>query len=75
MPTPASRWRKLTIHFELHSAARIKDFALQGHLLPFHIEQQDEHTVRGTVDAANIDLAEDFATVWAENENRRTRWR
>ena len=33
---------KLTIHFELHSAARIKDFAFQGHLLPFHIEQQDE---------------------------------
>ena len=37
---------KLTIHFELHSAARIKDFAFQGHLLPFHIEQQDEHTIR-----------------------------
>ena len=38
---------KLSIHFELHSAARMKDFALPGHLLPFHIEQQDEHTVRG----------------------------
>ena len=61
---------KLTIHFELHSAARIKDFAFQGHLLPFHIEQQDEHTIRGTVDAANIELAEDFSTVWAQNESQ-----
>jgi Ca-activated chloride channel family protein len=59
---------KLTIHFELHSAARLKDFAFQGHLLPFHIEQQDEHVIRGTVDAANIDLAEDFSTVWSQNE-------
>src|ERR1035438_10633545 len=41
--------KKLTIHFELHSAGRLKDFALQGKLLPFHIEQQDEHTIRGSV--------------------------
>jgi Ca-activated chloride channel family protein len=61
---------KLTIHFTLHSAARMKDFALQGHLLPFRFEQQDEHTVRGTIDAANIDLAEDFSTVWTENESQ-----
>ena len=59
---------KLTIHFDLRSAARLKDFAFQGHLLPFHIEQQDEHTIRGSVDAANIDLAEDFSTVWSQNE-------
>jgi Ca-activated chloride channel family protein len=61
---------KLTIHFSLHSAARMKDFALQGHLLAFHVEQQDEHTVRGTVDATNIDLAEDFSTVWTQNESQ-----
>jgi Ca-activated chloride channel family protein len=60
--------QKLTIHFELHSAGRLKDFALQGHQLPFHIEQQDEHTIRGTVDASKIDLAEDFAAAWAINE-------
>ncbi len=60
--------QKLTIHFELRSAARLKDFAFQGHLLPFHIEQQDEHVIRGTVDATNIHLAEDFSTVWTENE-------
>ena len=60
--------QKLDIQFELRSAARLKDFAFQGHLLPFHIEQQDEHVIRGTVDAANIDLAEDFSTVWTENE-------
>jgi Ca-activated chloride channel family protein len=60
--------QKLSIHFELRSAARLKDFAFQGRLLPFHIEQQDEHVIRGTVDAANIELAEDFSTVWAQNE-------
>ncbi|HME57593.1 MAG TPA: VIT and VWA domain-containing protein [Terracidiphilus sp.] len=61
---------RLTIHFELRSAARLKDFAFQGRLLPFHIEQQDEHVIRGTVDAANIELAEDFSTVWAQNETQ-----
>jgi Ca-activated chloride channel family protein len=60
--------QKLSIHFELRSAARLKDFTFQGRLLPFHIEQQDEHVIRGTVDATNIDLAEDFSTVWAQNE-------
>ena len=60
--------QKLSIHFDLRSAARLKDFAFQGRLLPFHIEQQDEHVIRGTVDAVNIELAEDFSTVWSENE-------
>ena len=59
---------KLTIHFELHSAARIKDFAVQGHLLPFHIDKQDEHSIYATVDAAQIDLAEDLAASWTVNE-------
>jgi Ca-activated chloride channel family protein len=60
--------QKLTIHFQLHSAGRLKDFSLQGHQLPFRIDQQDEHTVRGTVDASNINLSEDFATSWTINE-------
>jgi len=60
--------QKLTVHFELHSAGRIKDFAIVGHLLPFHVEQQDEHTVRGSIDATKIELAEDFATTWTVNE-------
>ena len=60
--------QKLSIHFELHTAARLTDFAFQGKMLPFHIDQQDEHTVRGTVEAANVELAEDFATVWTVNE-------
>lgn len=59
---------KLTIHFELHSAARIKDFAVQGHLLPFHIDKQDEHSIYATVDAAQINLAEDLAASWTVNE-------
>jgi Ca-activated chloride channel family protein len=60
--------QKLTIHFQLHSAGRMKDFALQGHQLPFHIDQQDEHTVRGTINASNINLSEDFASSWTINE-------
>lgn len=60
--------KRLSIHFELHSAGRMKDFALQGKLLPFHIKEQDEHTMRGAVEAANVDLTEDFATVWTSNE-------
>jgi Ca-activated chloride channel family protein len=60
--------QKLSIHFELHSAGRLKDFAFQGKILPFHIEQQDEHTIKATVDTANVDLAEDFATTWTVNE-------
>jgi Ca-activated chloride channel family protein len=62
--------QKFSIHFELRSAARLKEFAFRGHLLPFHIEQQDEHVIRGTVDAANIELAEDFSTVWSQNESQ-----
>jgi hypothetical protein len=34
------------------------------------LSQQDEHVIRGTVDAANIDLAEDFSTVWSQNESQ-----
>jgi Ca-activated chloride channel family protein len=60
--------QKLSIRFELHTAARMKDFAFQGKTLPFHIDQQDEHMVRGTVEAANLELAEDFATAWTVNE-------
>jgi Ca-activated chloride channel family protein len=59
---------RLSIHFELHSAARMKDFAFQGKQLPFHLDQQDEHTVKGTVEASNVNLTEDFAAVWTENE-------
>lgn len=54
----------LTVHFEMQSAAPLKDFAVQGKLLPFKIEQQDAHTVRGSIDASNIDLAEDFSATW-----------
>ena len=59
---------RLSIHFEMHSAARIKNFAFQNHLLTVHIEHQDEHTVVGTVEAASIDLNEDLAATWQVNE-------
>ena len=60
----SQRVAHLNIHFELHSAAPVKDFTVQGKLLAFKTDQQDDHTVRGTIDATNIDLAEDFAATW-----------
>ncbi|HZY59176.1 MAG TPA: VWA domain-containing protein, partial [Candidatus Binataceae bacterium] len=47
----------------------IKDFTLPGKLLNLKLDQQDEHTVRGSVDAANINLAEDFAATWSMVSN------
>ena len=58
----------LTIHFELKSAAAIKDFALQGKSLPLKVEQQDDHAVRGSIDLSKSDLNEDFAATWGLNE-------
>lgn len=58
----------LTIHFELDSAAALRDFAFQGKTLPFHITQQNAHTMRGEVDANNIDLTENFAATWGVDE-------
>ena len=58
----------LSIHFDLTSAAAINDFAAQAKSLPFKVEQQDEHTVRGSLDATSIDLGEDFAVTWGVNE-------
>lgn len=59
---------RLSIHFELHSAAPIKDFAVQNKLLSLKVDQQDEHTVLGSIEAANMDMAEDFAATWGINE-------
>lgn len=55
----------IVIHFELHSAAAIKDFTVPGKLLSFKIDQQDAHVVRGTIDASNIDLSDDLAATWS----------
>ena len=59
---------RLSIHFELHSAARMKDFAVAGKLLRWKVAQQDEHTVSGSIEAENVDLAEDFAATWGIDE-------
>jgi hypothetical protein len=37
---------------------------VQAKSLSFKADQQDEHTVRGTIEASNIDLTEDFAATW-----------
>jgi Ca-activated chloride channel family protein len=57
----------LSIHFELHSAAPMKDFTVPGKQLALKIDQEDEHTVRGSIEASNIDLTEDFAATWGVN--------
>ncbi len=55
----------LKIHFELHSAAAIKDFTVPGKLLQLKLGQQDEHTVQGSLELDNVDLGEDLAATWA----------
>jgi Ca-activated chloride channel family protein len=58
----------LSVRFEMDSAAPVKDFAVQGKLLPFKTEQQDGHTVRGSIEAMDVDLAEDFSATWGVDE-------
>lgn len=58
----------LSIHFEVHSAVTIKDFTVQGKLLKLHLDQQDEHIVRGSIEANDVDLSEDFAATWGVNQ-------
>ena len=54
-----------SVHFELHSVVLIKDFTLPGKLFSLKIDQQDEHSVRGSIDASNLDLSEDLAATWS----------
>lgn len=58
----------LTIHFDLDTAARVQDFTYQGKVLPFHIDTQDAHGLRGTVDVQDVNLTEDFAVTWSVGE-------
>ncbi len=55
----------LKIHFELHSAAAIKDFTVPGKVLQLKMDRQDDHTVRGTLEANDLELSEDLAATWA----------
>jgi Ca-activated chloride channel family protein len=64
----SQRVAHLTVHFELHSAAPLKEFTVQAKSLPLKTDQQDEHTVRGSIEATNVDLAEDFAATWGLSE-------
>jgi len=61
----SQRVGRLVIHFELHSEAAIRDFTVPGKLLAFKSAQSDSHTVRGSIEATNVDLAEDFTAIWA----------
>jgi Ca-activated chloride channel family protein len=64
----SQRVAHLTVKFELHSAARIGDFAVAAKVLPFKILTQDEHGVKGTLEATDIDLSEDLAATWTVRE-------
>ncbi|HEX8711582.1 MAG TPA: VIT domain-containing protein [Terracidiphilus sp.] len=59
---------RLEIHFELDTAAAIQGFAFQGKLLPIHIDEENAHLVRGTAEANNVNLGEDFAATWSIDE-------
>lgn len=63
---------RLSLRFELHSAARMRDFSFQNHQLPMHIAQQDEHTLIATADARSLDLSEDLAATWKVDEPENT---
>ena len=65
----SQRVAHLTIHFEMHSAASIKDFNVHGKALKWLVEKQDEHMVRGSIEASNVDLSEDFAATWGLNQS------
>lgn len=64
----AQKVARLVVHFELDSAAPLQGFVVQGKQFPFKIEQEGDHVVRGSIDAANVDLTEDFAAIWNLNE-------
>jgi len=55
---------RLRIHFELHSAQAIQDFAVAGKLFPLTLKKQDAHTVEGDYEGTNISLTEDLAATW-----------
>ena len=58
----------LVIHFELRSAAAIKEFTVAGKQLSLKIDEQNTNGVRGTMEASDVDLAEDFTATWKASE-------
>jgi Ca-activated chloride channel family protein len=54
----------LSVRFKMESAAPVNGFAIQSKLLPFKIDQQDAHTIRGSIEASDVDLGEDFSAIW-----------
>ncbi len=52
---------RLRIDFELHSSHGLAGFQLVGTTYPLKITQKDAHTVKGSFEARDVALAEDFA--------------
>jgi Ca-activated chloride channel family protein len=52
------------IHFELHSAVPMTDFALTSKMFPLTFTKQDAHTEVGDWSGEHIALAEDLSAAW-----------
>src|SRR5712664_4964085 len=56
--------RKLSIHYELHSAHAITNFQAAAKTFPLQMEQNSPHFVKGHFEGQNVNLTEDFVTTF-----------
>ncbi len=56
--------RKLSIHYELHSAHAITNFQAAAKIFPLQIEQNSPHLMKGHFEGQNVNLTEDFVTTF-----------
>ncbi len=56
--------RHLRINFELNSAYAVHDFAASAKIFPLHLEEQTSNHVKGSFEAENISLTEDFVATF-----------
>ncbi len=61
----AQRAGRLTLSFELRSEHPLEAFAVASRAYPLKIHEKTAHLVRGTFEAENVDLVEDFAVEFA----------
>lgn len=59
---------RLRINFELRSAHDLSNFQLVGSTFPLSITEKNAHSVKGSFEARNVTLAEDFAAKYDFNE-------
>jgi Ca-activated chloride channel homolog len=56
--------RRLSIHYELHSAYAIVNFQAAAKTFPLQIEENSPHAVKGHFEGQNVNLTEDFVTTF-----------